>query len=40
MTPWEQPRIKRILELFGGHVVAVKQLTVRRDTDGKNRLYR
>lgn len=35
MTPWEQPRIKRVLELFGGHVVAVKQLTARRTTNGK-----
>ena len=30
MNPWEQPRIKRILELFNGHVVTIKQLTVGR----------
>lgn len=38
MTPWEQPRVKRILELFGGHVVAIKQLTVRRTTDGEKEI--
>lgn len=40
IKPWEQPRIKRVIELFNGHVVAVKQLTVRRTTDGKTDLRR
>lgn len=41
IKPWEQPKVKRILELFGGHVVSVKQLTVRRSTDGKEqKIYR
>ena len=38
MAPWEQPRIKRILELFGGHVVNIKQL--RRTTNGKEKIRR
>lgn len=35
IKPWEQPRIRRVIELFGGHVVEVKQLTVRRETNGE-----
>lgn len=40
VKPWEQPRVKRIIELFGGHVASVKQLTVRRSTDGEKEIRR
>ena len=35
MTPWEKPRIKRILELFNGHVTEVKQITIQRSTNNE-----
>ena len=40
IKPWETPRVSRIVELFGGKITAVKQLTVRRSTDGEKNLQR
>ena len=40
MTPWEKPRIKRIIELFNGHVTEIKQITVIRSGNNEKEIYR
>lgn len=29
--PWERPRIKRVIELFGGRIFQVKKISVTRE---------
>lgn len=40
MTPWEKPRIKRIIELFNGRVTEVKQIKVVRSAGSEEKIYR
>lgn len=40
VKPWEKVRVKRILEIFGGRVVKISTVNVRRDINAKDEIQR